>query len=770
MASSENNLLSTLVYKYLPFWPLFALLLTFFSACAWGYMNYYSIPVYESSATLIIKDEKKGVNDSRMTESIDAFTSNKIVENEIKVLYSRALMKQVVKYLRLYAPVYEEGKFKTMSAYTTSPVQIKVKSPDKLKEVAKVYFTIDKNRNKIKIGDKEYPLREWVQTPYGIMKFTSNPKRTALNTDPLFFSLIKPKKVTEDLLENLSIEAENKLSTVVNLKLYDPVPERGEEILNTLIHTYNEVAVNERNKLAANTLSFVEDRIKLVEKELDVLENEVVKYKSRKGVVNLSEQGKLFLNNVGDTDRKISELNLQLAVLDKVERYVISKNNSAGIVPSTLGINDPVLSQLLEKLYNSEIEYQKLKKTTAENNPILVSITDEIEKIRPSILENIGNQRSALLASRANLTATNNQYQTVLQTIPQKERELLEISRQQAIKNDAYSFLLQKREETVLSYAPTAGDTRIVDMAESSLLPVSPRPLHVYLIAVVLAFFSGIAMVMGKELMNGKLLFRSEIEEHTHAPIVAELSLVKQPKASLFLKPTEVTVIEQFRQLRATLGLYGRTFTKKKIMITSSIPGEGKSFVSTNLAYSLASSGKKVVLVDCDLRNPRTSQLFDLYQQTGLTEYLEEDIQPQNIIYDTPFSNLSVVAAGINIGDNTELLLNGRLEVLFTYLEDAFDYIIIDTPPLELVSDAYLLSEFCDMTLLVMRHAYTPKNLVQRLGQDHKLRSLYNVAIVFNGVKPRGFVKGQYGYGYGYGHDFKYGDKTYRNRSIKTGA
>ncbi len=718
---------------------------------------------------MIIKDEKKGVNDSKMTESIDAFTSNNIIENEIKVLYSRALMKNVVNDLHLYAPVFEEGKLKTTSAYTSSPVQIRVQSPDKLKEASKIYFTVDEVHGEIKIDSDVYPLGEWVRTPFGVLQFVTNEKRTNLDTNPLYFSLVKPKKITEELFKSINIEAENKLSTVINFTMYDPVPERGEDILNALIKTYNRVAISERNRLAANTLEFVEGRIKLVEKELENLESQVVKYKSTKGVINLSEQGRLYLESVGNIDQKLGEISLQLAVLEKVESYVISKNKSAGIVPSTLGVNDPVLSQLLHKLYNAEIEYQKLKNTTAENNPILILLAEEIEKVRPSILENISNQRAALLASRANLTSTNSQYQTSLKSIPQQERELMEISRQQAIKNNAYSFLLQKREETVLSYAPSAGDSRIVDMAESSSIPVSPKPTRLYLIAVIFSLASAVSTVTVKELFNRKLLFRSEIEEHVHAPIVAELSLMKQEKGGIFKAPTAIPTVEQFRKLRINMGLYGKC-NKKKIMVTSSIPGEGKSFVSSNLAYNLACSGKKVVLVDFDLRNPNTSVLFDMYKQEGIIEYLFGGATSESIVKSTPFIHLNVVPAGIAIGDHTDLILNGKFKALFSYLEKKFDYIIVDTPPIDLVSDAYVLSKYCDVTLLVMRHAHTPKNLVQDLSQNDVLKALNNVALVFNGVKPRGFVKGQYGYGYGYGRASMYKDKTYQARKVKVGA
>lgn len=763
LPNSDESLFSSLIYRFLPYWPLFAGLLVVSILGAWAYLRYYAVPTYEVSAALLIKDEKKGINDPRMMEAIDAFASSKLVDNEIKVIQSRGLMNKVVDTLQLYAPVFEEDKFRSVPAYSSAPIRIKVKAPERIKEVPQVYFTFNEETNTVKFGKKEYQLNTWNKTPYGTLLFTRNENQTETPLNPLFFSLIPPRKVTDGLLANLKIEPANKLSTVINITLEDPVPEKGEEILNNLIYTYNQVAVDDRNKLAANTLTFIEDRIKLVEQDLENVENEVQEYKSAQGVVDLSEQSKLFLQNVGDNDRKIGDINIQLAVLKKVESYVISKNKNSGIVPSTLGVHDPVLSQLLQKLYNSEIQYQTLSQTTAENNPILLSLADEIAKIRPSILENIRNQRENLLASRSNLEATSNYYNTALQAIPKKEQELLEISRQQAIKNNAYSFLLQKREETALSHAPTAGESRIVDMAESSLLPVSPKPFAVYLMAVMLALGCGVCLIVSKEQLTGNILFRTEIEERTTVPIVIELSEVKRQKDTLFAPPTEVSVVEQFRQMRATMGLFGRSFNRKKIMITSSIAGEGKSFVSTNLAYSLASSGKKVILLDLDLRNPNTSLMFNFFRQNGIIEYLKGEARLETIIQPTPFENLSVAPAGVKIGDHTELLLNGKLDNLFEYLEKHYDYILVDTPPIELVTDAYLLSEYCDATLFVMRHGYTPKTKVKRLNQNTRLKEMNNLGIVFTAVKSRGFIKGD-GYGYGYGYEGRYKIKGFKEQ------
>ncbi|WP_299819010.1 polysaccharide biosynthesis tyrosine autokinase [uncultured Pontibacter sp.] len=764
IVKKEEDLLTILVYRFLPFWPLFLVLLVLALAGAYGYMRYVE-PSYEVSATLIIKDENKGVDDPQMTEAINAFTSKKIVENEIEVIQSKSLMKKVVHKLNLYAPVLEERDFRDVSAYLSSPITVKHQDPESLirvvKDETKVYFTYDKD--KVIVDNKEYNLNEWVMTPYGKIQFIKNKHYQKSAEGPLFFSLVPPQYMTENLMSKLEVNSANKLSTVVSLSMRDEVPERGEDILNQLIHSYHQVAVNEKSSLADNTLRFIEERINFVEDELNTLESKVQQYKSSKGIVDLSEQGKVYLQSVGENDRRMEDLKMQIAVLDKVESYVVSKSNSAGIVPATLGLNDPVLSELLQKLYDSEIEYQRLRKTTAQNNPILLSLHEKIERVRPSILENIQSQRQNLQASLGNLASSRGKYSTTLQSIPKQERELLEISRQQAIKNSVYSYLLQKREEAALSYAPASSDSKVVDMAEASLVPVSPKKNMVYAVAVVVALMLGIGLVIGKELLSQKVLFRSDIESFTKAPIVGEISNVKGKIPARFQEPTEVYITEQFRQLRTSMGLYGRGFAKKKILVVSSIPGEGKSFVSSNLAYSLAASGKRVVLLDLDLRKPNTSYRFNLIDEIGITEYLVGEVSASEIVRDSPFANLSVVPAGKNTGDNTELLLNGKLEDLFAYMETVFDYVIVDSSPTDLVSDAFLISEFCDITLLVIRHDYTPKNVIKHLNHNIRLSSLKSLAIVFNGVKARGFGQGNYGFGYGYGHERVYKQHAYKS-------
>lgn len=752
---TEENILSVLLFRFLPYWPLFIFLMVLMGIGATLYLR-YATPMYSANATILIKDQKKGVDDSKMVESLDMYNSNKIVENEIVVLSSKGLMQQVVKNLHLYAPIYEKGQVRDNNAYVSSPVVIEAENPDALTTTRDVMLTYDSVNSKVVVDGRRYPMNRFVPTAYGNLKFSKNKKAYRTPTGPLYFSLFKPESIAGGFASRVQISATNKISTVLQINYQDESPDRAKDVLNQLLWVYTENTVKEKDALAANTLSFIESRLKLVVQDLDSIERTIQKYKSQQGIVDLSEQGREFLHSVSENDRQTSNINVQLAVLDQVERYVVSKNNKGGIVPSTLGINDQILTSLLQKLSDAESEHDKLRQTMAENSPAVIAVTNEIERLRPAILENVRSQRNNMLASRRNLAQTNGMYTSMLRTIPAKERELLEISRQQSIKNNVYSFLLQKREETALSSSSSLADSKVIDLATASYSPVSPKPLIAYLAALVFAFGLGIAIVIAKELLTGKILFRQDIERYTQIPIVAEIVSLKDKGGVVVNQPDKIYISEQFRHLRAAMGLYGRVVTRKKILITSSIPGEGKSFVAANLAMSLALSGKKVVLVDADIRGPKTSSTFNLYYKSGLANYLQNEVELEQIINTSDNPNLFIIPAGQSEGNPTELLLNGQLPELFGKLERLFDYVIVDTSPVDPVTDAYVLSEFCDRTLFIVRHGHTPKTMIQMLDENNKIKALKNLAIVFNGVKKRGFIKGSYGYGYGFGYEYVY--------------
>jgi len=720
-----------------------------------------ALPKYEATAVLLVKDEKKGYDESQMIEDLNVFGTKKIVENELEVMQSRSLMKEVVKTLGLYAPVLMKSKIKTLSAYTTSPVSVLIKEPDKINEIEAVYFTYDSIDKFVKINANKYTLDQWVKTPYGELKFSVNNHLKQVTNNPLFFSLIPPKKVVNSLLQNLTVKAVNKLSSVVTLQFVDEVPERAEDILNELISAYNKAGINDKNALADNTMSFVDERLKLVKSEIDSIEKEIQQFRSQEGAINLSEQSSVFLKNVGDNDQKAALIDMQLSVLDQVQKFVNSGKSIGTIVPSTLGISDPVLSQLLSKLSSTELEYERLKNTTGANNPVLISLSNELKQLKPNIIESIRIQRINLKASRGQIDETNKRYSESLQSIPEKERNLLEISRQQTIINNVYNFLLQKKEETALSYASTIPDSRILDAAEASIKPTSPKKTIVFPVALILAFIATFAIIYVKDYGNSNIMFRSEIETLTGFPVIGEIHFMKKEEIAGTKKEF---FTQQLYQIIATLGLFNQTNTIKKIVVTSSIDGEGKSFIALNLAREIAAAGKKVVLVDLDFIKMTISDSFVSEKINGVTEFLQEKCDAYEILHTTEISNLFLVKSGIQHSNYAALLSTDRIRHLFAFLEDSFDYIIIDTSPIDPVTDNLILSQFSDAAIYIIRHAFTPKTLFKFKNNNNRLDKVNNAGIVFNGIKSRGFIKG---FGFGYGYDYFNKKTTGNNKDNK---
>lgn len=758
---TEEISLGDLLYKFLPFWPLFVLLFIITMSSAWIYLR-YKLPVYQTTATLLIKDDKNNAPGKEMMDAFDMFGSKKTVENEVEVLQSKTLMQEVVKDLHLYAPITVEGRVMSQSAYVISPIVIEAKDPDSLDKVAKVDFKFNDATQTITFSNNTYPLNQWVTTPFGILQFQPNkyyftptkPGKAgkADKDDNFYFSLTSVKNAANSVLGQVKIAPSSKQSTVIDLSIEGEIPKRGEDILNELLKVYNRAAILDKNVLAANTLKFVEDRLKFVASDLDSVEGQLQKFKARNNIIDISAQGQIYLQTVATNDQKISDINVQLAMLDQVEKYVNSKGSMGGIVPATLGTADPVLTDLLQKLSDLELQYTQTKKIVPENNPAVVALVDGINKLRPGILENIKSQRRNLLAGRNDLTATSNGYASMLKTIPEKEKELLSISRQQAIKNNIYTFLLQKREETALSFASAVADSRIIDKAETSEAPVSPKRNLIYLAALLAALALGIAFIYIKELLTRTIQERGDIEKYTNIPFLGEVVYDRSKSPIVISEGKRSFIAEQFRQLRTSLGFMGINEDHKKILVTSNISGEGKSFIAINLGISLALMDKKVILIELDLRKPKLSDQLHIPRNTGITNYLIGKMPAEELIKKTGIENLFLIPSGAIPPNPSELISNGKLGGLLSHLEKTYDYIIMDSAPINPVTDAFILSPLADVTLFIVRHDYTPKMFLQKLEEQNKMNSLKNAAIIYNGVKGKGFRKYGYGYGYGYGY------------------
>lgn len=763
----EENLLQKTLAKYLPYWPLFVCAIVLALAAGWFFLK-SSTPIYEATATLIIKDEKKGNEESKLMESLDQISSKKIVENEIEVLQSRKIMQDVANRLSLYSPVSEKKFFGYKSAFLSSPVDVVVIRPDKIQTQLNIPLSFDENTNEVILNKtKRYPLNKPVVTPVGELRFVKNPDYVwSSETGDFYLSLYRPQDLVPALLANLKAEPAGKLSSIVNLSYRDEIPRRAENILNQLIASYRETEMDEKNSLAKNTLDFVNQRLAVVAGTLDSIQQNAQVYKSGKDAVDISTQGQLYLQNVSENDQKLSEVNTQISVLGQVESFV-KNNKSEGIVPSTLGVSDPLLSELLTKLNTLELEYEKGRATIGENNPKLLEIKDQISKLKPNILKNISSQQKSLYAMRNTISSTNRTYNSMLSQVPQKERQLIDITRDEQNKRDIYNFLLQKKEESEIAYAAAVANNKIVDDAQSGNVPVYPKKAVVYLGAIALMMLLSMGFVTIKESLTGKVVYRQEIESRTRIPVLGEVAYDKSEKAIVIKSGKRSFIAEEFRKLRLSLAYMGINDKRRKILVTSSISGEGKSFVAANLAVSQTLTDKKVVLVDMDMNNPTQHKIFGKQNLSGVSEFLQGKSEAVGIIKKVPeYENLHLITAG-DLPDNpAELLTNGKAEELIDYLNNIFDIVIIDTAPMVLVTDGYLLTNLCDVTLYVVRHQYTPKVLIKQLDANNVINPIHNPAIIFNGVKQRGPLASNYGYGYGY--DYVYGKnygakKTFKN-------
>ncbi len=741
----KKDELSQLITRNLPYWPYFLLSLVICSILGVLYLH-FKTPVYQASATLLIKDNGSRSANNEYISPLDVFSSQKTVENETGVLTSYNLMERVVKKLDLYAPVTVEGKLRNQSAYVSSPIKVQAKYPDSIiipQKENKIYFRYHDDR--VTVRGVSYPLNTWESSPWGIIRFIPNPEYQPMedseesqNEKKMYFSLLSVNQIAHGLIGGVNAEPSGKLSSIIQLKYNDRVPERARDILNVLISYYNMDNLKYKNKLANNMIGFLDERIKRVKYRMDSIENTLQLYKSSKGGVGLDNQSQLILNNLSENDQKISEINVQLATLEQIKEYVNGNGGNPGII--ALSDQDQVLSSYLEKLYEAELKYDRLKKTTAENNATLLSLKDQINRIKPTILQYVNNRKSTLEITKGHLQSSTQKYNARLSSIPQKQRTLLEINRKQKNTNDLYNFLLEKKEKATLSSGAKVSDIKIIDQAVISPYPVSPKkPL---VMGMVLLFGFGIPFILLK--INEKVLTKEEVKELLDAPILGEIAKLSSKEPYLTSKAKYNLISEQFRQLRISLAFaQGVNTDQNKIMVTSSISGEGKSFVAANLAINLTSTGKKVLLIDLDLHQPTLDQHFDTSNEKGVSDYLLQKTTLENIIIrpEKENNNLYLIPSGEELPNPSEMLLNGKISELLSSVEEIFDYIVIDTAPVNIISDAYHISDFCDTSVFVVRYKYTPKSELKSFKEHSDARKLKNMGIIFNGIKSAGARK-----------------------------
>ncbi|MBC5993348.1 GumC family protein [Pontibacter cellulosilyticus] len=765
MLESEQIDIKSIVAKYLRYWYLFAIGVVLSMVIAFLYLR-YTTPEYSISSTLLIKDDKKGpdlLGSNVAFSDLEIFQSSKSLDNQIQILKSKSLMQRVLTDLSMFTSFYVEGRVKTTEVFGRSqPFRIIVSELDS-SAFNKTIFVNLKDNNSFEIEDGETKavnkFGQQIKTSYATFTLVAAPALASKSGDQVAVKFHDIRKLSNYYNQQLTVTPVNKEASVLTISLTDAVPEKGVAIVDRLIEVYNKEAVEDKNQIAANTIQFIDERLKYLTEELSTVEKDVEAYKRQNELTDVSSEAKMYLERASEYNSQLSELEIQIDVLNSIETYLKKQQNQFELVPSTLSIQDATLINLIGKFNELQLERQRLLRTTQPGNPIVVNVNDQLANLRTNILENLGNIKSSLAITRNNLRANSSQFESRIQKVPGIERELLEINRQQSIKEGLYLYLLQKREESALSLAATVSNSMVIDSATAGDLPVKPKKQLIYLLAFLVGLGVPFAFIYIRDMLDDKVKETKDIESATATPVLGEIAHNYSGETMVVTKKSRGPVAELFRLIRANLQFAAAGKENKVILVTSSMSGEGKTFFSINLAASLVLTGKKVVVIGFDLRRPRLSQSLDIVNDIGVSNYLISDYLPvEDIIKPVPELNgLDIIGSGPIPPNPTELMLLPKVDKLIEELKGLYDYIIIDTSPVGQVADALALAPHIDSSIYLVRYNYTHKNQLSIIDDIYKNKKLVHPMIVLNDArKENGYG---YGYGYGYGEDVSEGKK-----------
>lgn len=768
--SSESFNLNAIIQKYLRYWYWFLLVLFLSFLCAFIYLR-YATPIYSVSSTVLIKDDKKapGVGDNPALQELDIFQSGKSIDNEIEILKGKTLMQRVVKELSLETSYFTEGRVKTVELYrTTLPIRLIVSRLDSTAFDQSILLHIqDRNTFEVEEADGTlitYKFGQQVKMSYATFTVTAVDQNKLTNkTIEVKFNDLR--KVAAHYNENLNVSPVNKQASVLTISLLDPVPQKGIDVINKLVDLYNREEVEDKNIIATNTIRFIDERLKYLVTELSGVERNVEQYKRSNEVTDVSLEAQQYQEQAGDYNKRLADYEIQISVLESLERYLSKPGSHNDLVPSNLSAQDVTLSSLIAKFNELQLERNRILTTVQAESPLVKSINEQLINLRANILENLKNIRKSLVITRDNLKSSSSTFERRIRTVPSIERALLDIQREKSIKEALYSFLLQKREESALSLASSVSNSRTIDHSMADEVPVKPKRPLVYLLALILGIGFPIGIIYLRDLLNDKIRSADDVPKVSNVPILGELGHHNGVEPLVITKHSRTPISEMFRLIRTNLQFATVGGSNKVMLVTSSMGGEGKTFFSKNLGASLALIGKRVVLLEFDIRKPRLLRSLNINGlNPGITNYLISDkLTPADLIQPVgEEDNLFVIGAGPIPPNPGELLLSNKIQILFSELRETFDYIIVDTSPVGLVADAFSLMSYADTSVYMVRYNYTPKGNLGIIKDIYENKKLKNPMVVLNDAKK----ENTYGYGYGYGYG-EYGqeEKT-QNRNI----
>ena len=745
--------------------------------------------VYRIQATIMINDEQKGSFQNQMQafqQDFGIMSTTRGLDNEIEVLRSKSVIKQAVVGLGIYTRYsIDNGRFRPATTlYGTYPIEAHISKEDleclntaisfKIAQSEDGIYTFVYNRPNQETNDVEEIIEKvnalpcTLNTHIGRLVFTKGEMESLTPNQELTISIIPPIVVAKSCLSALSIEPTSKTTSIAYISYLDVNKQRGVDFVNHLVTAYNLENNNDKDIVVKKTEEFIEKRLKKVAAELDDTEDQMAQFKRSSGLINLTGDAQRVLQGSSEYEKQHAQVETQLRLISFLYDYVNNPMNSLQPIPANVGLTDASLTALIGRYNEVVVERSNLLRTASESNPAVIEATTIANLLADAVKTSIESQQSSLEIRKEDFERQAKKYDSKLGDAPTQEKILAGYERQLEVKSGLYMMLLQKREENSIALAATADNAKLIDAALPNETPVSPNRKMIWLVALVLGTAIPIGIIYLQEILRYKIEGRNDLEKLTKVPVLGDVPTsneFKGDKRTIVVRENSNDLMDEtFRAIRTNLQFVLDGPEKKIIQFTSSTAGEGKTFVSSNLATSMALLGKKVILVGLDIRKPRLAEMFNLPDhKKGITLFLSGEANDKELLFEQIMPsginvNLDILPAGIIPPNPAELLSRNNLDKAMEYLKEVYDYIILDTAPVGLVTDTLIIARVTDATVYICRADYTPKSNIELVNTLYDKGKLKNMSIVLNGIDME---KRKYGYYYGYGKNGKQGRYGY---------